>query len=108
MFGGEASQMRAGSTFLLSSAALALFAGSGEDDPHPSSSPSRATAGLNHTWRLGRYTVVGGVMPYLKTSRVPVTDGVKKGSSRTTPVRMPPPVKIPPSTPVPAQTNSAR
>jgi hypothetical protein len=47
-------------------------------------------------------------MPYLKTSRVPVPDGVKKGSPRTTPVRMPPPVKIPPSTPVPAQTNPAR
>ena len=47
-------------------------------------------------------------MPYLKTSRVPVTDGEKKGSARTIPVRMPPPVKIPPSTPVPAQTNPAR
>ena len=47
-------------------------------------------------------------MPYLKTSRIPVTDGVKKGTPRTTPVRMPPPVKIPPSTPVPAQTTPAR
>jgi hypothetical protein len=47
-------------------------------------------------------------MPYLKTSRVPPKDGVKKGSSRTTPVRMPPPVKIPPSTPVPAQTLPSR
>jgi len=47
-------------------------------------------------------------MPYLKTSRVPATDGVKKGTPRTTPVRMPPPVKIPPSTPVPAQTIPAR
>ena len=42
-------------------------------------------------------------MPYLKTSRVLPTDGVKKGTPRSTPVRMPAPVKIPPNTPVPAQ-----
>ena len=47
-------------------------------------------------------------MPYLKTSRVPPKDGVKKGSSRTTPVRMPPPVKIPPSTPTTVPTNPGR
>ena len=56
----------------------------------------------------GRYTVLGGVMPYLKTSRVPPAEGVRKGSSRTTPVRMPPPVKIPPSTPTPVSTKSGR
>ena len=48
-------------------------------------------------------------MPYLKTSRVPPSDGVKKGTpARTIPVRMPAPVKIPPSVPVPAQSQPAR
>jgi hypothetical protein len=61
----------------------------------------------SHPVPPGRYTVVGGVMPYIKTSRVLPTDGVKKGTPRTTPVRMPPPVKIPPNTPIPVQSPTA-
>ena len=106
MFGGEASQMQSLESFLspppcISSRVRLRMA-------RTLQRPSRATAGLNHTWLLGRYTVIGGVMPYLKTSRIQASDGDKKGTPRTTPVRMPPPVKIPPSTPVPAQTLPAR
>jgi hypothetical protein len=107
MFGGESSQIRPDASFL-SSAAPHLFAASVGVGLFPSSGPSHATPGPNHTRLLGRYTGVGGVMPYLKTSRAPVSTGTQKSTPRTTPVRMPPPVKIPPSTPVPAQTNSAR
>ena len=68
----------------------------------PYSAPSQTAATAR------RYTVVGGVMPYLKTSRARLKDGVKKGIPAHHPRAHAASRKDSAQHPVPAQTLPSR